>query len=932
MAAFDPYSQNLTFHMADGTPFNVSVAELDAFFRYNFQMCVIDGSQLGASIILAIVLCVVTRPENRRSPVFILNNCALILNVIRLICDAVYFNSAFNEVYAYFSNDFSSVPPGAYANSILAVIVIILLLICVEASLILQAQIVCANLRRLYRRSILGASILVALVPIGLHMGMAIENAIYILNATDFSSFVWLQSAKLIALTISVCFFSAIFFIKLAYAIRQRERLGVRKFQPMRVICIMSFQTMIIPVVFLILQFCTPVPGLLSCVYTVVAISLPLSSVWAASTRRSRAEPSSNAAMQSKSSTVTSSITTGPSTQFCGHSPTTECINCGFTDLENANGIKVQRQVSDHHDSNQTYHDPNRTYRDVASLLAQYPSFSPRTDVYTSENGVSMLLLHLVGTLPVSFRGTVYRFPLNIWVPNTYPREPPIVYVTPTQDMVVRVGQHVTLEGRVYHHYLAHWVEAWDRSSVVDLLSILREVFAKEPPVKYKQSQNLPPQQPLQAPAPPPPLPPLPPELGPSSHTPPKPPSQEAPPPPPKSDQAQGHEQLQLSAPQLTLQTSPSLPPLPPKAARQSLSPQIGRNGWSNHSVPGYSPQRSGIPVTATASQETRQPQPPSVPPKPSYQQEPTYTQDGRAIPTSPLRQTPASPIPGPPQTVPYYGPPPQLSTLHCQRHDLRGRLPYRQPPGPQKGLQQQQYHLSLRQQLLNRPAPVQTIKPETPDLLTSPFELELPSVLPSSSPPPIPPNPEKDALLHTLSRTLTDTLQSNVSQARSAVQPLQSQSKALHDAMTTLQNEITALDKFQSTFQSNISILQQSIHHADAVIADAQARISAPPQSSSDLPLSPAAISGADARGNGLPAIDDVLVAPTVVGKQLYDLVADERGIQQAIYALQAALVKGVIGVELWSRHTRSLAREAFIKRALIRKIGRGMGLEGNE
>ena len=149
---------------------------------------------------------------------------------------------------------------------------------------------------------------------------------------------------------------------------------------------------------------------------------------------------------------------------------------------------------------------------------------------------------------------------------------------------------------------------------------------------------------------------------------------------------------------------------------------------------------------------------------------------------------------------------------------------------------------------------------------------------------------------------------------------------------MATLQSEITALNNFQATFQSNISILQQSLHRADAVIADAQARISAPSQSSSDPPLSPAAISGADARGNGLPAIDDVLVAPTVVGKQLYDLVADERGIQQAIYALQAALVKGVIGVELWSRHTRSLAREAFIKRALIRKIGRGMGLEGNE
>lgn len=82
------------------------------------------------------------------------------------------------------------------------------------------------------------------------------------------------------------------------------------------------------------------------------------------------------------------------------------------------------------------------------------------------ENGFSALLLHLVGTLPVAFRGTTYRFPIALWIPNTYPREPPIIYVTPTQDMAVRVGQHVTLEGRVYHHYLAHWAEAWDVSGI----------------------------------------------------------------------------------------------------------------------------------------------------------------------------------------------------------------------------------------------------------------------------------------------------------------------------------------------------------------------------------------------------------------------------------------------------------------------------------
>ena len=28
--------------------------------------------------------------------------------------------------------------------------------------------------------------------------------------------------------------------------------------------------------------------------------------------------------------------------------------------------------------------------------------------------------------------------------------------------MLVRPGQHVSGDGRVYHHYLAHWREAWD--------------------------------------------------------------------------------------------------------------------------------------------------------------------------------------------------------------------------------------------------------------------------------------------------------------------------------------------------------------------------------------------------------------------------------------------------------------------------------------
>lgn len=84
------------------------------------------------------------------------------------------------------------------------------------------------------------------------------------------------------------------------------------------------------------------------------------------------------------------------------------------------------------------------------------------TCVAAFPNGASALLLHLSGTIPVLFRGATYRFPISIWVPHAYPREPPLVYVTPTETMVVRPGQHVDPQGQVYHPYLVGWSTFWD--------------------------------------------------------------------------------------------------------------------------------------------------------------------------------------------------------------------------------------------------------------------------------------------------------------------------------------------------------------------------------------------------------------------------------------------------------------------------------------
>ena len=281
MAALDPNTQQVTFHYSNGEPFNVSVSDLDEFVQYNVRVCINYGSQLGASIVLLVILLLLTRREKRTSSVFLLNVLALFFNITRLLFEVIHFTTGFEKVYPYFSYDYSYVKRSAYVISILSVVLETLLVISVEVSLVLQVQVVCATLRRRYRRALLAVSIMMALVPIGFRVGWMVMNNIYIMMVADMTPIWWLESATNIVITISICFFCTVFVSKLGYAIKQRKRLGVRDFGPMKVIFVCGCQTLTIPALFSILQYCVVVPELSSNVLTLVTISLPLSSIWA---------------------------------------------------------------------------------------------------------------------------------------------------------------------------------------------------------------------------------------------------------------------------------------------------------------------------------------------------------------------------------------------------------------------------------------------------------------------------------------------------------------------------------------------------------------------------------------------------------------------------------------------------------------------------
>lgn len=120
--------------------------------------------------------------------------------------------------------------------------------------------------------------------------------------------------------------------------------------------------------------------------------------------------------------------------------------------------------------------------------------------------------------------------------------------------------------------------------------------------------------------------------------------------------------------------------------------------------------------------------------------------------------------------------------------------------------------------------------------------------------------------------------------------------------ALQNIQTDTNALAALSNVLSSNTVDLQSSMKEADVVIANS--------------------------RRQALPNIDELLVAPTVVGNQLYEVVAEERALGDAIFMLGRAVERGRITPAVFAKTTRSLAREWYLKKALAKKIGRGMGL----
>lgn len=110
-----------------------------------------------------------------------------------------------------------------------------------------------------------------------------------------------------------------------------------------------------------------------------------------------------------------------------------------------------------------------------------------------------------------------------------------------------------------------------------------------------------------------------------------------------------------------------------------------------------------------------------------------------------------------------------------------------------------------------------------------------------------------------------------------SAISPLRVQQAALNEALNKINQEISQLSDLQAMLDSNEKILRQSMRDVDQVLEDAKRR--------------------------DVPAVEEVLVAPTVVAGQLYENVIEERVLEETRAVVGRALDKGRIAGDVWAK-----------------------------
>ena len=216
MAAFNPFRQKVSFFAADGTTkISVPVPVIDQANFEAFGVCINYGTQIGACLVMLIILLVTTPASKLRRASNVLQILALVICPVELIVLVLYFPSPLNEFYRYWAEDYSGVPQRYFDMSIAGSTLSILLVAVLELELMNQAWIMVKLWPNPVKYAVSFVSVLVSLNTLGWRMAFVVLQNESVVNLSRPHNIEMVSEVTVATNAASIFFFCAVFNIKL---------------------------------------------------------------------------------------------------------------------------------------------------------------------------------------------------------------------------------------------------------------------------------------------------------------------------------------------------------------------------------------------------------------------------------------------------------------------------------------------------------------------------------------------------------------------------------------------------------------------------------------------------------------------------------------------------------------------------------------------
>lgn len=270
MSQFEARTQPVRFLAADGeTPIDIPIPAIDVFNVVSISTSINYGAQMGACIMMLLVVLIMTPSDKLRRPSTLLQISSLVVCTIRMALLNVFFLSPFNEFYNYWAGDYTEIASIHFHNSIAANVFSLLLVISTEASLVHQAWALVNLWPSLCKYTLSAVSVTLTLLTIGWRMVLVVILNQAVTSAESTRPLHWVFHGAMITNAASICWYCALFNIKLAIHVVTNRGILLRRYRsltPMEVLVMANGLLMIVPGPFINLLYpSSSSPQVISC-------------------------------------------------------------------------------------------------------------------------------------------------------------------------------------------------------------------------------------------------------------------------------------------------------------------------------------------------------------------------------------------------------------------------------------------------------------------------------------------------------------------------------------------------------------------------------------------------------------------------------------------------------------------------------------------